>query len=263
MVEAATPASVASTPDGRDRPSRSAISTRARTRSPMSVAIRATSASPFGTAPAGAAVVAMATRVGREHFGAERTLPGQTRGVRPDRDANRPTGPTREHDARQPGANQAGHAESGSSRWVMLVVMCAGYFLVLDVTIVNVALPRIGSGLGAQVSGLQWVVDGYAIALAAVLLTGGTVGAHRAGLGRQQHGPSGRWRHRYRGLRCTGGIRGERRQLHSGLHTAGLAMAALFLTATLATLTLTLTLIGSGRECHPRFLRSSTIGGRR
>jgi DHA2 family methylenomycin A resistance protein-like MFS transporter len=55
--------------------------------------------------------------------------------------------------------------------------MCAGYFLVLlDVTIVNVALPQSGSGLGAQVSGLQWVVDGYAIALAAVLLTSGTVG---------------------------------------------------------------------------------------
>ena len=90
---------------------------------------------------------------------------------------NRPTGPTREHDVRQPGADQAGHTESGSSRWVVLVVMCAGNFLVLlDVTIVNVALPRIGSGLGTQLSGLQWVVDGYAIALAAVLLTGGTVG---------------------------------------------------------------------------------------
>jgi MFS transporter, DHA2 family, methylenomycin A resistance protein len=41
-----------------------------------------------------------------------------------------------------------------SSRWVVLVVMCVGYFLVLlDVTIVNVALPSIGSGLGASVSG--------------------------------------------------------------------------------------------------------------
>ena len=90
---------------------------------------------------------------------------------------NRPTGPTREHDVRQRGADQAGHTESGSSRWVVLVVMCAGNFLVLlDVTIVNVALPRIGSGLGTQLSGLQWIVDGYAIALAAVLLTGGTVG---------------------------------------------------------------------------------------
>ncbi len=55
--------------------------------------------------------------------------------------------------------------------------MCAGYFLVLlDVTIVNVALPRIGTGLHAGVSGLQWVVDGYAIALAALMLAGGTAG---------------------------------------------------------------------------------------
>jgi DHA2 family methylenomycin A resistance protein-like MFS transporter len=55
--------------------------------------------------------------------------------------------------------------------------MCAGYFLVLlDVTIVNVALPSIGSGLGTDVGGLQWVVDGYALALAALMLTSGTAG---------------------------------------------------------------------------------------
>jgi DHA2 family methylenomycin A resistance protein-like MFS transporter len=55
--------------------------------------------------------------------------------------------------------------------------MCVGYFLVLlDVTIVNVALPRIGSGLHANVSELQWVVDGYALALASLMLAGGTVG---------------------------------------------------------------------------------------
>jgi DHA2 family methylenomycin A resistance protein-like MFS transporter len=59
----------------------------------------------------------------------------------------------------------------------MLVTMCTGYFLVLlDVTIVNVALPHIGTGLRAGVSGLQWVVDGYALALAALMLAGGTVG---------------------------------------------------------------------------------------
>jgi len=64
-----------------------------------------------------------------------------------------------------------------ASRWLVLTVMCVGYFLVLlDVTIVNVALPQIGAGLGASVSGLQWVVDGYALALAALLLAGGTIG---------------------------------------------------------------------------------------
>lgn len=51
--------------------------------------------------------------------------------------------------------------------------MCAGYFLVLlDVTIVNVSLPRIAAGLGAGVSDLQWVVDAYAITLAALMLPG-------------------------------------------------------------------------------------------
>ncbi|WLW49942.1 MFS transporter [Streptomyces sp. YU58] len=65
---------------------------------------------------------------------------------------------------------------AGSPRSVLLV-MCAGYFLVLlDVTIVNVALPRIGDGLGAGIGGLQWVVDGYALALASLMLTSGAAG---------------------------------------------------------------------------------------
>jgi DHA2 family methylenomycin A resistance protein-like MFS transporter len=64
----------------------------------------------------------------------------------------------------------------GSPRTVLLV-MCAGYFLVLlDVTVVNVALPGIGSDLGTDVGGLQWVVDGYALALASLMLTSGTAG---------------------------------------------------------------------------------------
>ena len=55
--------------------------------------------------------------------------------------------------------------------------MCVGYFLVLlDVTIVNVALPDIGRHLGGGVAGLQWVVDGYALALASLLLAVGTAG---------------------------------------------------------------------------------------
>jgi DHA2 family methylenomycin A resistance protein-like MFS transporter len=55
--------------------------------------------------------------------------------------------------------------------------MCAGMFLVLlDVTIVNVALPSIGHGLRLGVASLQWVVDGYAVAIASLLLAGGTLG---------------------------------------------------------------------------------------
>jgi MFS transporter, DHA2 family, methylenomycin A resistance protein len=60
---------------------------------------------------------------------------------------------------------------------VVLAVMCVGYFLVLlDVTVVNVAVPAIGGGLGVDVTGLQWVVNGYALALAALLLVGGALG---------------------------------------------------------------------------------------
>lgn len=60
---------------------------------------------------------------------------------------------------------------------LVLLVMCVGYFLVLlDVTAVNVALPSIDEDLGAGVDGLQWVVDAYAVALAALLLVGGAVG---------------------------------------------------------------------------------------
>ena len=52
-----------------------------------------------------------------------------------------------------------------------------GFALVqLDVTIVNVALPRIGGDLGTGIAGLQWVVDAYALVFAALLLTAGSLG---------------------------------------------------------------------------------------
>jgi DHA2 family methylenomycin A resistance protein-like MFS transporter len=71
-------------------------------------------------------------------------------------------------------------ADAQASPWLVLTVMCVGYFLVLlDVTIVNVALPQISSHLDAGVAGLQWVVDGYALALASLLLAGGTAGDRR------------------------------------------------------------------------------------
>jgi DHA2 family methylenomycin A resistance protein-like MFS transporter len=55
-----------------------------------------------------------------------------------------------------------------------VVVAAAGYFFVLlDVTIVNVALARIGSDLGASRSELQWVVDAYALCLASFMLGAG------------------------------------------------------------------------------------------
>jgi DHA2 family methylenomycin A resistance protein-like MFS transporter len=72
-----------------------------------------------------------------------------------------------------------GH-HSIDARWRVLIVMCVGYFLVLlDVTIVNVAIPAVGRDLGAGVDGLQWVVDGYAVPLAAFLIVGGALGDAR------------------------------------------------------------------------------------
>ncbi|MFD9892340.1 MFS transporter [Amycolatopsis sp. NPDC059027] len=63
------------------------------------------------------------------------------------------------------------------SKTPVLLAMCAGMFLVqLDVTVVNVALPTIGTELRAGLGAQQWVVDGYSVVLAALLLTGGTLG---------------------------------------------------------------------------------------
>src|SRR2546430_1635162 len=59
---------------------------------------------------------------------------------------------------------------------VALVAVCLGYFMViLDSTIVNVALPALREDLRADVSGLQWVVDSYLLILAAGLLSGGAL----------------------------------------------------------------------------------------
>ncbi|GAA4214663.1 DHA2 family efflux MFS transporter permease subunit [Actinocatenispora rupis] len=58
-----------------------------------------------------------------------------------------------------------------------LVAVCLGYFLViLDVTVVTVALPTIGTELGGAVTALQWVADGYTLAFAGLLLFAGGLG---------------------------------------------------------------------------------------
>lgn len=63
---------------------------------------------------------------------------------------------------------------------IPLLALCLGYFMtILDVTIVNVALVDIKQHLSADVTGLQWIVDGYALVLASLLLTGGTLGDRR------------------------------------------------------------------------------------
>ncbi len=66
---------------------------------------------------------------------------------------------------------------ASDSRWIALVVLCAGMLIiVLDATIVNVALPSIQSNLGFAQSSLAWVVNAYLIAFGGVLLLAGRLG---------------------------------------------------------------------------------------
>jgi len=61
-------------------------------------------------------------------------------------------------------------------KWWTLLAVCTGVFmLLLDITIVNVALPYIQHAFHASLSDLQWVIDAYALTLAAFLLTAGSV----------------------------------------------------------------------------------------
>jgi EmrB/QacA subfamily drug resistance transporter len=59
--------------------------------------------------------------------------------------------------------------------WTLIVVCVATFMLLLDITIVNVALPKIASSLHASFSDIQWVIDAYALTLASVLLTMGAL----------------------------------------------------------------------------------------
>jgi EmrB/QacA subfamily drug resistance transporter len=65
---------------------------------------------------------------------------------------------------------------SGRRAAVLATVCLAVFAINLDVTIVNVALPSMGRQLGAGTSTLQWVVDGYSLAFATLVLTGGSIG---------------------------------------------------------------------------------------
>ena len=62
-------------------------------------------------------------------------------------------------------------------RWLALVVLCVSLLIiVIDNTIVNVALPTLVRDLGANISELQWVVDAYTLVFAGLLLLAGTLG---------------------------------------------------------------------------------------
>ncbi|MDL5201297.1 MFS transporter [Streptomyces sp. ALI-76-A] len=77
---------------------------------------------------------------------------------------------------------EAADVSRGSRRvipptWLVVALACAGQFLVvLDVSVVNVALPSMRADLGLSEQGLQWVVNAYAIAFAGFMLLGGRAG---------------------------------------------------------------------------------------
>jgi EmrB/QacA subfamily drug resistance transporter len=60
--------------------------------------------------------------------------------------------------------------------WTLIAVCTATFMLLLDITVVNVALPDIQRSLHSSFSDLQWVVDAYSLTLAAFLLTAGVIG---------------------------------------------------------------------------------------
>jgi len=67
-------------------------------------------------------------------------------------------------------------ALSARRRWTVLAVCALSLFLVgLDTTIVNVGLPTIGRGLGAETSSLEWIVDAYTVVLASLLISSGAL----------------------------------------------------------------------------------------
>src|SRR4051812_14305963 len=66
---------------------------------------------------------------------------------------------------------------SDRNRWIALYVLCAGMLMiVLDITVVNVALPSIKDDLGFNQSSLAWVVNAYLITFGGLLLLAGRLG---------------------------------------------------------------------------------------
>ena len=65
---------------------------------------------------------------------------------------------------------------SAEGRWVLLATVLGSAVVMLDGTVVNVALPAIGRDLRAGIDGLQWTVSGYLLTLASLILLGGALG---------------------------------------------------------------------------------------
>ncbi|HET7475177.1 MAG TPA: MFS transporter [Dermatophilaceae bacterium] len=65
---------------------------------------------------------------------------------------------------------------TGPGRWVLAATIVASGLALIDATVVNIALPRMGRELGASFAQLQWIVNGYTLTLSALILLGGSLG---------------------------------------------------------------------------------------
>ncbi|MCX4695214.1 MFS transporter [Streptomyces sp. NBC_01408] len=77
-----------------------------------------------------------------------------------------------------PGPDPGGGVRLGTARgrWIVLTTVLGSSMALLDSTVVNVALPRIGEDLGADLAVLQWTVNAYLLTLAGLILVGGALG---------------------------------------------------------------------------------------
>jgi EmrB/QacA subfamily drug resistance transporter len=136
--------------------------------------------------------------------------------------------------------------------WTLVLSSIATFMLLLDITVVNVALPDIQRDLGASLSSLQWVVDAYSLMLAAFLLTAGSLGDR---LGRRRVFSLGLGLFTFASFLC--GIAGDPTLLNLARGLQGIGGAAMFATS--------LALIGQefhGRDRATAFgIWGATVGG--
>jgi EmrB/QacA subfamily drug resistance transporter len=110
--------------------------------------------------------------------------------------------------------------------WTLVLITIATFMLLLDITVVNVALPDIQRELSASLSSLQWVVDAYSLTLAAFLLTAGSLGDR---LGRRRVFSLGFGIFTFASFLC--GIAGDPTLLNLARGLQGVGGAAMFATS--------------------------------
>ncbi len=110
--------------------------------------------------------------------------------------------------------------------WTLVLISIATFMLLLDITVVNVALPDIQRDLDASLSSLQWVVDAYSLMLAAFLLTAGSLGDR---LGRRRVFSLGFGIFTFASFLC--GISGDPTLLNLARGLQGVGGAAMFATS--------------------------------